>query len=148
MRLGRSRHHLASADQGIRPGGNISVLGPDLVVDGQLESTGEILVHGSIAGNVHAPKVTICQDGKIEGDLVAREACIKGRLDGRIIAPIVVIEETGAVVGRIFHNEVTVAKGGFVDGRMPWRPINHFDESASFVEELTSEHVHKERSGV
>ncbi len=147
MRLGRTRHNPASAQEGMGPGGDTSVLGPDLVVDGHLESSGEVHVHGSIAGDIHAPKVTVCPDGKIEGNVVAKEACIGGRLDGRVIAPFVVVEETGAVVGRIFHHQITVAKGAFVDGRMPWRPLNHFDESASLLEELTSEHVHKERSG-
>ena len=143
MRLGRVRHNPASAAGDMGPDGDISVLGPDLMIDGQLESTGEVRVFGCLAGDIHAPKVTVCPGGKIEGNVVAEEASIGGRLNGRIIAPVVVVEETGAVVGRIFHNEVTVAKGAFVDGRMPWRPINHFDKSATLVEELTSEHVHK-----
>jgi cytoskeletal protein CcmA (bactofilin family) len=147
MRLGRVRHNPASAPRESEPGRDVSVLGPELMVVGQLESAGEIQVHGSIAGDIHASKVTLCQGSKVEGNLVAREALIGGRLNGRIFAPIVVVEETGAVVGRIFHNEITVAKGGFVDGRMPWRPINHFDKSATSVEELTSEHVHEKRSG-
>ena len=147
MRLGRVRHNPVGAPREVSPGKDVSILGSDLVIDGQLESTGEIQVHGSIAGDIHASKVTVCPGGKVEGSLVAREALIGGRFNGRIIAPVVVVEETGAVVGRIFHNELTVAKGAFVDGRMPWRPISHFDKSATSVEELTSEHVHKKRSG-
>jgi cytoskeletal protein CcmA (bactofilin family) len=147
MRLGRSRHHPESAHTEAGPEADISVLGPELCVAGELQSTGEVQVYGSIHGNLHAPKVIIRPGGQVEGDIVADEASIGGRLNGRIMAPVVAVEETGAVTGRIFHHQVTVAKGAFVDGRMPWRPLNHFNKSASIVEEPASEHVHEKRSG-
>jgi cytoskeletal protein CcmA (bactofilin family) len=147
MRLGRLRHHPQSAQNEAVPAADVSVVGPELRIVGELQSDGEVHVFGSISGNLEATKVAIMPGGRIEGDVIARDVKVGGRLDGRIVSPVVAIEETGAVVGRVFHNEITVAKGGFVDGRMPWRPINHFDKSASIVEESTSEHVHEKRSG-
>jgi len=147
MRLGRSRHQAESARHETGPESEISVLGPELLVAGELQSTGEVHVYGSIRGNLSATKVIIRPGGAVDGDIVAKEASIGGRLTGCVFAPVVAVEETGAVTGRIFHNQITVAKGAFVDGRMPWRPINHFNKSASIVEEPTSEHVHEKRSG-
>jgi hypothetical protein len=37
------------------------------------------------------------------------------------------LESSADVTGRIFHHEVTVAKGARIDARMPWRPPSYFE---------------------
>jgi cytoskeletal protein CcmA (bactofilin family) len=92
-----------------------------------LEIDGELVIAGVVRGRIAATKLVIATGGYVEGDIVAREVVIAGRLNGRIFAPTVAIEASADVDGRIFHTNVSVAQGARVNGRMPWRPVNYFE---------------------
>ena len=104
-----------------------SFLGRGVGIQGDLEINGELVVSGLVRGHISALRLIIAADGHVEGDIVAREVVIKGRLNGRVFSPTVSIEEGAEIEGRIFHTHVTVAKGARVTGRMPWRPISYFE---------------------
>lgn len=104
-----------------------SQLGAALTVTGVLDTDGELLVHGNVQGRINAERLVLCERGSVEGDIVAKDVHIGGRLNGRVFALNVTLEETADVSGRIFHNTVTVAKGARIDGRMPWRPPSYFE---------------------
>jgi cytoskeletal protein CcmA (bactofilin family) len=104
-----------------------SQLGASLTVIGVLDTDGELLVHGNVQGRINAQRLVLCERGSVEGDIVARDVHIGGRLNGRVFALNVTLDETADVSGRIFHNTVTVAKGARIDGRMPWRPPSYFE---------------------
>jgi cytoskeletal protein CcmA (bactofilin family) len=102
-------------------------LGHGLTVTGNLETEGELRVHGKVLGQIRADRLVIEKDGVVEGDMVARDAHIGGRMDGRVFAVNVTIDASADVRGRIFHTTVSVASGARIDGRMPWRPVNYFE---------------------
>lgn len=105
-----------------------SFLGPGVGIEGVLEIQGELVISGIVKGRIAALKVVIAADGYVEGDIVAREVVIAGRLNGRVFAPTVTIEESAEIIeGRIFHTNVTVARGARVTARMPWRPVSYFE---------------------
>jgi len=104
-----------------------SFLGPGVGVQGALEIEGELVISGLVRGRIAAIKLVIAAGGYVEGDIVAREVVIAGRLNGRVFAPNVSIEATAEVEGRIFHTNVSVERGARVNGRMPWRPVNYFE---------------------
>ena len=104
-----------------------SVLGPGVTIQGTLEIEGELVIAGLVKGRIMALKLTIAAGGYIEGDVIARDVVIAGRLNGRVFAPNVSVEASAEVEGRLFHTNITVARGAHVDGRMPWRPVNYFE---------------------
>lgn len=104
-----------------------SQVGKALKVTGALETEGELYVHGTVTGHINALRLVLGTHGSVEGDVVARDVHIEGRLNGRIFALNVTVESSASVTGRIFHNTVTVAKGARIDGRMPWRPPSYFE---------------------
>jgi cytoskeletal protein CcmA (bactofilin family) len=104
-----------------------SFLGPGVGIQGALEINGELVVSGLVKGRIAALKVVIAAEGCVEGDIIAREVVINGRLNGRVFAPTVSIEANAEIEGRIFHTNITVARGARVAGRMPWRPISYFE---------------------
>jgi cytoskeletal protein CcmA (bactofilin family) len=104
-----------------------SVLGPRTGVAGILEVDGELVISGQVRGQIAALKLTIAPGGFVEGDIVACEVVINGRMNGRVFAPTVAIEASAEVDARIFHTNMTVARGAHVSGRMPWRPISYFE---------------------
>jgi cytoskeletal protein CcmA (bactofilin family) len=104
----------------------VSVLERAFVVHGVLDCDGEVRIHGRIFGRINADRLILEADGHIEGDIVANEVRIAGKLIGRVFAPTVTIDETADITGRIFHTNVTAARGHKLEGRMPWRPLNYF----------------------
>jgi cytoskeletal protein CcmA (bactofilin family) len=104
-----------------------SFLGPGVGIQGVLEIDGELVISGVVKGRIAALKLVIASGGYVEGDIVAREVVISGRLNGRIFAPTVSITASAEVEGRIFHTSVSVERGARVNGRMPWRPVSYFD---------------------
>ena len=104
-----------------------SQLGTATVVTGVLDTDGELTVHGSVLGRINAERLVLCEQGYVEGDIVAKDVHIGGRLNGRVFALNVTLEPSADVSGRIFHNTVTVATGARFEGRMPWRPPSYFE---------------------
>jgi cytoskeletal protein CcmA (bactofilin family) len=104
-----------------------SCLAGALTVKGRLDCDGEVRIDGTVFGWIYADRLVIGSDGYVEGDVVARDVHIEGRLSGRIFAFNVTLESSADVIGRIFHHTVTVARGARIDGRMPWRPVNYFE---------------------
>jgi cytoskeletal protein CcmA (bactofilin family) len=104
-----------------------SFVGPGVGIRGALEIDGELVISGRVKGHIAAFRLVIAADGYVEGDIVAHDVVIFGRLNGRIFAPNVSVEASAEIEGRIFHTDVTVAKGARVDGRMPWRPTSYFE---------------------
>ena len=105
----------------------LSQLGTALTVKGVLDTDGEVLIHGNVQGRINAERLVLGKCGIIEGDIVARDVRIGGRLNGRVFALNVTLDDTADVSGRIFHNTVTVARGARFEGRMPWRPPSYFE---------------------
>ena len=104
-----------------------SQVGRALKVTGTLDTEGELTVHGIVRGRINAERVVLGTECSFEGDVVARDVHIEGRVNGRIFALNVTVESSANVTGRIFHNQVSVARGARIDGRMPWRPPQYFE---------------------
>jgi len=104
-----------------------SHLGRAITVKGVLDTDGELYIHGNVQGQINADRLVLGSDGYVEGDIVAREVRIGGRLRGRVFAFTVALDSSADITGRIFHHIVTVEKGAKIDGRMPWRPLNFFE---------------------
>ena len=104
-----------------------SHLGKAATAKGYLDTDGDLRVDGQVFGRVCADRLVVGPGGFLDGDVVAREVHIEGRLTGRIFALSVTLDASAEVNGRIFHHEVTVAKGARIDARMPWRPPSYFE---------------------
>ncbi|MBV9331399.1 MAG: polymer-forming cytoskeletal protein [Alphaproteobacteria bacterium] len=123
-----------SARGGPRPSSRV---GKALTVTGVIDSDGEVCVEGNVLGQVNVDRLVVGSGGYVEGDVVAREVRVEGRLRGRVFAFNVTLDASADVIGRIFHHTVTVAKGARIDGRMPWRPVNFFESFEQPPEDQT-----------
>ena len=120
------------ADRSVVP---VSHFGKSLTVIGQLETDGELLVEGTVVGQISADRLVVGISGYVEGNVRAKDVRIIGKLNGRIYAPNVTLDSSAVVSGRVFHTNVTVATGARIDGRMPWRPVNFFESLSRIPEE-------------
>lgn len=96
-------------------------------VKGLLETDGDLHIYGTVLGTISAATVVVGAHGAVEGDIVARDVRVAGRVAGRIFALNVTVDATADIDGRIFHHTIAVERGARIDGRMPWRPPSYFE---------------------
>jgi cytoskeletal protein CcmA (bactofilin family) len=67
--------------------GAISIIGPGMVIDGDIVTEGTVRVEGVLRGTVQAGRAVIVgAGGRIEGDVVTEDAVIGGSFNGSIMA--------------------------------------------------------------
>src|ERR1700744_6529407 len=74
-----------------------SHLGPGVTITGILDWEGALHVHGLVRGRINTDKLVVGLDGLVEGDVVAREVLVEGRLFGRIFGHTVTLDASSNV---------------------------------------------------
>lgn len=103
-----------------------TIISADLTVTGSLTSDGEVLVDGTVEGDVTSANLSISQNGTIVGSVRAGHALIRGRVDGQIRALEVTLTGTAQVTGDVYHDRLTIEPGAQIDGHC--RRLNAVDE--------------------
>ncbi|HEY0447038.1 MAG TPA: polymer-forming cytoskeletal protein [Allosphingosinicella sp.] len=111
----------AAGGKAARRGASFSVIGPDVVVTGDLATSENLQVGGRIDGDVKCAELHQAETGAIAGNIVADEARLAGRVDGTVTASIVVLEASARVTGEVSYTTLSIAAGARVDGRFEFR---------------------------
>jgi cytoskeletal protein CcmA (bactofilin family) len=93
-----------------------SILSSDLHVQGNLKSTGDIQVEGTIEGDIRAHLLTVGEGATIKGELVADDVVINGRIVGRVRGLKVRLSSTARVEGDIIHKTIAIESGAHFEG--------------------------------
>ena len=96
---------------------SVSVIGPDLVITGNLMSKGEVQVDGIVEGDIHGSHVVVGQNANISGGIVAEEVVIRGHVTGTIRGKRVMLQATSQVDGDIYHNALSIEQGALFEGK-------------------------------
>ena len=97
--------------------GVVSVIGPDLVVTGNLESTGEVRIDGDVQGDVYAARIVIGAQARVMGDLVADEIVIGGAVQGSIRGNDVTFQGASHIEGEVYHRKLAIEQGAYFEGK-------------------------------
>ena len=103
-----------------RPGGggaNVSVIGVDLVIQGNLTSKGEVQIEGEVQGDIFGTHVVIGERAKVTGSVVAEECVIRGHLLGTVRGRRVLLQNSSHVEGDIYHQTMAIEQGAFFEGK-------------------------------
>ena len=95
-----------------------SIISPDLKIVGDLKCTGDIQIDGTIEGSIAGGLVTIGEQAKVEGSIVAETVRIFGTVNGQVRAKTVYLDKTGKVIGDIAHENLTIEAGAHFEGRV------------------------------
>src|SRR4051794_34072618 len=64
-----------------KPAGSThSVIDAGLIITGNLQSEGEVLVEGHIHGDIRCAHLIVAQDATIKGNIVAEEVVVRGKV--------------------------------------------------------------------
>ncbi|QOL79816.1 bactofilin family protein [Pseudooceanicola spongiae] len=93
-----------------------SVLSTDLHITGNLKTTGDIQVEGTIEGDIRAHLLTIGEGATIRGEVTADDVVINGRIIGRVRGLKVRLTSTARVEGDIIHKTIAIESGAHFEG--------------------------------
>jgi cytoskeletal protein CcmA (bactofilin family) len=93
-----------------------SVLGADLTIVGNLRTTGDINVEGTIQGDIRAHLLTVGESANIEGEIVADDIVVTGKVTGRVRGLKVRLTSTARVEGDIIHKTIAIESGAHFEG--------------------------------
>lgn len=93
-----------------------SVLSSDLTVDGNLRTTGDIVIEGMVDGDIRAHLLTVGESATIRGEIVADDIVINGRVIGRVRGLKVRLTSTARVEGDIIHKTIAIESGAHFEG--------------------------------
>jgi len=93
-----------------------SVLSADLHITGNLKTTGDIQVEGTVEGDIRAHLLTVGEGATIKGEIVADDVVINGRIVGRVRGLKVRLTSTARGEGDIIHKTIAIESGAHFEG--------------------------------
>ena len=98
-----------------------SIIGPDVVITGDLVTSENLQVSGRIQGDVRCAALHQEASGAITGNIVAEEVRLAGLVDGTLSARTVTLETTARVTGEVSYTTLSIESGARVDGKFAHR---------------------------
>ena len=102
-----------------------TVVGPSVVVEGDFASEGNILVKGTVSGNVKTGKLLTVEHGaRILANIKAGSAVISGSVKGNVrVLERLDLTESAQVDGDVTCKTLVVAAGALVEGKVVMKGI-------------------------
>jgi cytoskeletal protein CcmA (bactofilin family) len=93
-----------------------SILSSDLLITGNLKTTGDIQVEGQVEGDIRAHLLTVGEGATVKGEVVADDVVVNGRVVGRVRGLKVRLTSTARVEGDIIHKTIAIESGAHFEG--------------------------------
>lgn len=97
-------------------GGMFSVLGPDVVVTGNIVAQADLHIDGRVEGDVTCGALTQGTESSVNGSITAESARVAGTIEGTVRARQLVVERTARISGDVEYESITIESGGQIDG--------------------------------
>ncbi len=93
-----------------------SIIGPEMVIQGNFRSGGELHVEGTIEGDINVRSLIVGKDAVLKGAIVADKVKVCGEVTGSIRAGDVMLAATARVTGDVHHDILSIEPGASLDG--------------------------------
>ncbi len=100
---------------------NVSVIGPTLVIKGELSADEDLVIEGQIEGTIahHKKNLTIGKEGRVKADIHASSVLVEGHLVGDIHSEgVVSLAKSASVMGNIHCGRIVMQDGARFSGRI------------------------------
>ncbi len=99
----------------------VSVIGSDIVITGNIEASVDLHIEGKVVGDVRCMTLILGENSIVSGTIVAERVRVSGKVDGAIDTKDLAIEASARVTGEVSYARLRVATGGVIEGRMTWK---------------------------
>jgi cytoskeletal protein CcmA (bactofilin family) len=93
-----------------------SILSGDLKITGDVIGGGELVIAGSVQGDIVAKKITVAEGGAVTDAVEADTVMVAGMLTGQLKAATVTLASTARVVADITHVSLMIESGAVFEG--------------------------------
>jgi cytoskeletal protein CcmA (bactofilin family) len=100
-----------------RPAKGALVISRGVTIIGALALDGQVLIEGTIDGEVRCSALQITERGEVEGLIVADKVEVLGEFSGAIYARELVLGAGCNVEGQIYHNKLILEEGCYFEGQ-------------------------------
>lgn len=95
-----------------------NTIGKETILEGSLESVGNVRIEGKVYGNVKAKaKFVMGAEAYVDGSVVARSAEVGGKIRGNIeVSEMLILKPSAVINGDILTNQLVVEPGATFNG--------------------------------
>ncbi len=93
-----------------------SVLSSDITITGNVRSSGDIQVEGTIEGDIRAQTLIVGETATVKGEVMAEDVVVHGRVIGRLRGMKVRLSTSAKVEGDIIHKTIAIESGAHFEG--------------------------------
>lgn len=124
-------------EEGVKPAGfqakpkpSPSLLSSDLTIKGNISTSGDIQIEGTIEGDVRAHLLTVGESATIRGEVIADDVVVNGRVIGRVRGLKVRLTASAKVEGDIVHKTIAIESGAHFEGSVQRQedPLNESND--------------------
>lgn len=98
--------------------GMFSVLGPDVIVTGNVTATADLHIDGRVEGDVNCGTLAQGAESQIFGSVTAEAARLAGAIEGAVRVKLLTVERSAKITGDVEYENITIENGGHIDGRL------------------------------
>lgn len=112
-----------------------SQLSSDLTITGNLKTTGDIQIEGTVIGDIRAHLLTVGEGATVKGECLADDVVVNGRVVGRVRGLKVRLTSTARVEGDIIHKTIAIESGAHFEGTVQRQddPLKKSDKGGASV---------------
>ena len=110
----RSKHSTNGSDGPSSSGP--SIVAQDVTIEGNITASGELHIDGTVYGSVRAKSCVIDMNGFVQGEIIAEEIFIRGRVIGPIRGVHVNLYAGAQVEGDILNETISIENGANIYG--------------------------------
>lgn len=93
-----------------------SVIADDLHIKGEVMTTGDVELQGSIDGEITCRTLMVAQDAKVSGSATAEKVVVRGTVEGKVTGIRVTLTSSAKVHGELICKALSVDEDAFFDG--------------------------------
>jgi cytoskeletal protein CcmA (bactofilin family) len=100
-----------------------SIISSDMKIKGKISADGELLLLGSVIGDIKCHSLSVENTGVLKGNIEADVVTVSGKCDGQVSADVVSIKSTGKISGEVYYENISIEEGAIVEAQIGKKKI-------------------------
>ena len=117
-----------------------SILDPNIEINGNIDVTANLVIHGKVNGNVTSTQtLNTAKGSKIKGNIIAKTAMISGEVHGDLeVSEKIVLGQTAHLVGNLKASILIIEEGAKFDGMSNMLKAKAIDSKVKKINAINS----------
>ena len=117
-----------------------SILDPNIEINGNIDVTANLVIHGKVNGNVTSTQtLNTAKGSKIKGNIIAKNAMISGEVHGDLeVSEKIVLGQTAHIVGNLKASILIIEEGAKFDGMSNMLKAKAIDSKVKKINAINS----------